>query len=123
MLLPFKLGIAPYFASGQQYYSWVVIDDLVQWFVQTLENSQIAGIYNTTGGPAVSQKEFNKAISSALKKKAIGIPVFRFALQMGMGQMHSILTDSHNITNNKAVCEGFAPKYNTITNAMQHLLV
>ncbi|MBX2844682.1 MAG: TIGR01777 family oxidoreductase [Saprospiraceae bacterium] len=119
MLPPIKFGLAPYFGSGNQYYSWIHIQDLVNQFVFSLEN-ELEGVYNAVTA-YLTQKELNQALAGVLGKKALALPAPKFALQLAMGEMHRILTDSLQLSNQKIKEKGFQPGFNTIEETLINL--
>ncbi|MEY4383460.1 MAG: hypothetical protein RI995_1002, partial [Bacteroidota bacterium] len=46
---PIKWGIGSALGSGQQWQSWIHIDDLCQFFLQGIENKSLKGTYNAVG--------------------------------------------------------------------------
>ena len=46
ILLPFQFFNGAYFGDGQQWMSWIHMDDLCRMFIEAIENEQIKGFYN-----------------------------------------------------------------------------
>ncbi|MBK9015517.1 MAG: NAD-dependent epimerase/dehydratase family protein [Saprospiraceae bacterium] len=44
MLIPFRFFNATYFGNGQQWMSWIHIDDICRMFMAAIENEQLNGI-------------------------------------------------------------------------------
>lgn len=60
MGLPFKLGLGARLGDGQQWMSWIHVDDYVAIVLLLLENSQATGAYNMTAPEPVTNAEFTK---------------------------------------------------------------
>ncbi|HWO74937.1 MAG TPA: DUF1731 domain-containing protein [Bacillus sp. (in: firmicutes)] len=63
-----KLGLGGTVGSGQQYISWLHVDDLNRIFWNAMHNKQMTGIYNATSPRAVTNKEFMSALRKAMNK-------------------------------------------------------
>lgn len=61
-----RLGLGGSVASGQQYYSWIHIDDLCRIFQLAIEHPQMSGIYNTTSPLPVRNEMFMRRLRQAV---------------------------------------------------------
>ena len=53
-------------AGGDQYMSWIHLDDEVGMILWALDNDQVSGVINATAPNPVTNKEFSKALGGAL---------------------------------------------------------
>ncbi len=65
LLLPFKLGVGGPIAGGDQYLSWVHIEDVVGLFLWALDDHRVWGVINGTAPNPVTNREFSKALGRA----------------------------------------------------------
>src|SRR4051812_40076890 len=79
LLLPFKLGVGGPIAGGDQYMSWVHIEDVVGLFLWALDDHRVWGVINGTAPNPVTNAEFSKALGRALHRPAF-MPVPKFAV-------------------------------------------
>jgi uncharacterized protein (TIGR01777 family) len=79
LLLPFKLGVGGPIASGDQYMSWVHLEDVVGLFLWALDDHRVWGVINATAPNPVTNREFSKALGRALHRPAF-MPVPKFAV-------------------------------------------
>jgi uncharacterized protein len=84
LLLPFKLGIGGPIAGGEQFMSWIHIDDEVGLLLWALDNDQVSGTINATAPNPVTNREFSKALGKALHRPAF-MPVPKFAVSAMRG--------------------------------------
>jgi uncharacterized protein (TIGR01777 family) len=84
MLLPFKLGAGGRLGSGQQWWSWIEIDDVVAGYMYALE-SDLDGVANLTSPNPVRNAEFTKALGRAVNRPTI-LPTPTFAVQILLGR-------------------------------------
>jgi uncharacterized protein (TIGR01777 family) len=79
LLLPFKLGVGGPIAGGDQYMSWVHLEDVVGLFLWALDDHRVWGVINGTAPNPVTNREFSKALGRALHRPAF-FPVPKFAV-------------------------------------------
>jgi uncharacterized protein len=79
LLLPFKLGVGGPIAGGEQFMSWIHIDDEVGLFLWALDSEGVAGTINATAPNPVTNREFSKALGRALHRPAVA-PVPKLAV-------------------------------------------
>jgi len=79
ILLPFKLGVGGPIAGGQQFMSWIHIDDVVGLLLWALDDKRVWGVINATSPNPVTNREFSKALGRALHRPAV-TPVPKFAV-------------------------------------------
>jgi uncharacterized protein len=79
LLLPFKLGLGGPIAGGEQYMSWIHIEDVVGLFLWALDDHSVWGLINGTAPKPVTNREFSKALGRALHRPAV-VPVPKFAV-------------------------------------------
>jgi uncharacterized protein (TIGR01777 family) len=90
MMLPFKLGVGGRIGSGQQWMSWVTLDDVVGILRFALENGGVQGAVNVAAPGAVRNAEFTRELARALHRPAL-FPAPAFALRLVLGEMADAL--------------------------------
>jgi uncharacterized protein len=122
MLLPFKIGIGGKLGSGRQYMSWITLDDAVGVIEFALENDSLRGPVNTVAPDAPTNKEFTKALGSALSRPTI-FPAPAFALRLVFGEMaDETLLTSQRVEPARLKEEGYVFKYPELKTALKHVL-
>lgn len=122
LLLPTQFGVAPYFGQGQQWYSWIHIDDLCSMFLYAIENKSITGTYNACAPQPVTNKEFMECIVRATKRAALVFPAPAFLLRLGMGEMADTVLYSTRVNVDKIQHNGFSFRYPYLEQALKSLL-
>lgn len=84
LLLPFKLGLGGPMGSGRQWWSWITLRDQVRAVVHCIETESVSGVANFVGPNPVRNRDFSKALGSALNRPAV-IPLPAFALKAIVG--------------------------------------
>ncbi len=117
MLLPFKLGVGGRIGSGQQYMSWISLQDWVGG-VRHLIDGDLDGPVNLTGPNPVDNIHFTKALGDVLGRPTV-FPVPAFAIKAALGEMGERLTlDSQNIVPARLVDSGFAFQHSNVRDAL-----
>jgi uncharacterized protein (TIGR01777 family) len=121
LLVPFKLGIGGRLGTGEQWMSWIELDDLCSLILFVLDHSEIAGPVNATAPQPVTNAEFTRALASAIHRPAI-FPVPAFALKLLFGEMSQVLLEGQRVYPEVALKAGFRFKYPEIGPALQAIL-
>ena len=122
MLLPFKLGVGGKLGNGRQYMSWITLDDAVGVIEFALENEKLRGPVNAVAPDGVTNKEFTKALGSALSRLTI-FPVPAFMVRLAFGEMaDETLLTSQRVEPVRLKEEGYVFKYPELKTALKHVL-
>ena len=120
MLPIFKLGLGGKLGSGEQYMSWIHINDLVNILIEALFDKRYKGIFNGVAPNPVTNQEFTKQLAKALHRPAI-LPVPAFALKLLLGEMSSIVLDGSRVVPQNLKNLGFVFKYPIIDLALAEI--
>lgn len=86
-LLPvFRAGMGGPVGGGDQYMSWVAIDDVVRIVERVLSDEQIVGAINVVAPQPVTNREFGKTLGHVIGRPAV-VPTPAFAVRLAMGKM------------------------------------
>jgi len=86
LLLPFKMGLGGIIGSGQQYLSWVSLNEIVRMIHFILENESLSGPVNLVSKEPVTNHTFTKTLGSVLKRPTL-IPLPAYAVKLAFGEM------------------------------------
>ncbi|HYA62533.1 MAG TPA: TIGR01777 family oxidoreductase [Candidatus Sulfotelmatobacter sp.] len=90
MARPFRFGVGGRIGSGQQWMSWVTLDDVVAILRFALENGAVRGPLNVVAPQPVRNAEFTMALAKVLRRPAL-FPAPAFALRLALGEMADAL--------------------------------
>jgi uncharacterized protein (TIGR01777 family) len=122
MLTPFRLGLGGKLGDGRQYMSWVTLDDAVGAIEHALEALTLSGPVNVVAPQPVTNKEFTKAMGSALSRPTF-FTVPAFAARLAFGEMaDATLLSSQRAEPARLTESGFVFKYPEIEGALRHVL-
>ncbi|OJU82238.1 MAG: TIGR01777 family protein [Chlamydia sp. 32-24] len=122
MLTPFKAGMGGKVGSGEQYVSWISIEDLIAIIVFLAERDDIKGPVNLVSPESVKNKEFTKKLGEVLNRPTI-VPFPEFAAKMMFGEMaEEMLLSSTRVEPKVLEEKGYKFKYPTLKEALQQQL-
>lgn len=121
IILPFKFGSAAYFGNGEQYYSWIHLDDIAAMFIYMMDK-ELNGIYNGVSAHPINLKNLIKVIKQEKKGFSIVHPIPSFFLKILLGEMSAVVLNSNLISADKITNSGFSFKYPDIRSTVQDLL-
>lgn len=118
MTLSFRLFTGGHFGTGEQYISWIQLEDVVRLFHFAVENEQLNGVVNAVAPNPVPGKEFFKTIGQILKRpKWFNLPGWLIKLMMGeMGE--KLLLESIRVAPKQATAAGFIFQFPEIRSAL-----
>jgi uncharacterized protein (TIGR01777 family) len=90
MMLPFKFGAGGRIGNGQQWMSWVTLEDVVGILRFALESTSMRGAINTVAPQSARNAEFTKQLAAAMRRPAL-FPAPKFALRLALGEMADAL--------------------------------
>lgn len=122
MLLPLNLLTSTYFGDGQQWYSWIHIDDICRIFVKGVNEDNFRGLYNGVAPHPVRNKTLAEALITASGKSALLLPAPAFALRLALGEMSHTILDSCQVSAAKLTESGFTFEHPRIVPALEDLL-
>lgn len=119
MLLPFRLFVGGPLGTGDQWLSWVHIDDEVRAIRFLIENPAAQGSFNISSQP-VTNAQFARAAGKALRRPAfIRIPAF--VLRLVLGELSTMVLEGQRASSKKLSDLGFRFRYADIETALTDL--
>ncbi|MEK6481467.1 TIGR01777 family oxidoreductase [Catalinimonas sp. 4WD22] len=119
---PIKLGAGAPLGSGEQYMSWIHIDDICRMYIHALEKEDVHGVYNAVAPRPVTNKELTQTAAKILHRPLILPNVPAFALRLAFGEMASIVLGGNKLSNQKIESTGFDFRYKRVEAALTDLL-
>lgn len=118
MLPIFQKNLGATLGSGDQWMSWIHIEDLCQVITNAITNINYRGVINAVSDSPVQNSEFTKKMCHHLKvMQAPRVP--EFALRLLFGEMSEILTASAKVVPKKLKGNDFKFKFDTLDSALR----
>ena len=122
MLPAFRLGLGGPIGSGNQYVSWIAVDDLMNAMLHLLDTQDLVGPVNLTAPSPVTSREFAKTLGKVLGRPAV-VTVPAFALRLAFGtEGAAMLLGGQRVSPARLLAAGFTFALNDIEHALRFLL-
>lgn len=120
MLVPFKLGLGGPIGNGEQYMSWIHIQDMVNIIIALINNQALSGIINATAPLPVTNQEFSKTLADTLNRPCF-CRVPKTVLKLILGELADLVLYGQNVVPDKLLKSGFSFRYPTLTSALENI--
>jgi len=118
---PMSFGFGVYFGSGNQWQSWIHIEDISRIFIHIL-NKKLTGIYNGVSPNPLSNYLFTKIVSEIKGDIYFLISIPKIFFKIIFGEMHIILFKSQKISSKKIELTGFKFNFNNLEKTVANIL-
>lgn len=122
ILTPFRMGMGGKLGSGDQYMSWIALDDALAAIRYVLETDGLEGPFNVTSPNPVTNRDFTQTLG-----KVLGRPTFftvpAAAARAAMGEMaDETMLASARVVPARLQAAGFTFLFPDLEPALRHLL-
>jgi uncharacterized protein (TIGR01777 family) len=86
----FRFGLGAVIGSGNQWVSWIALEDLLNMFDAFMADESLAGCFNATAPKPVTNREFSRTLAKVLRRPVlmrIPAPVYRLMFG-GVAHLH-----------------------------------
>jgi uncharacterized protein (TIGR01777 family) len=119
-LLPlFRAGLGGPVGSGEQWTSWVHLEDHVGICLLAIDG--YAGPLNSTAPNPVKNRDFTRALAAAVHRPAI-LPAPEFGIKLLFGEGASVVTEGQRVLPEATLAAGYTFRYPEITEACASLV-
>lgn len=120
MAQPVKKFVGAPLGSGEQWQSWIHIEDLAHMFVFAVENN-LKGVYNGVAPNPVTNTKMIKELAKIMDMPLWLPNVPAFFLKAILGKMSTLVLASQRVSSKKIEEEGFSFQYVNICQALKSL--
>jgi uncharacterized protein (TIGR01777 family) len=121
MLLPFSLGLGGRIASGNQWFSWIHLDDMVALLLFLIDNKSIEGAVNATAPYPVNNAYFSRVLAKMLKRPML-MPMPAVIAVVLFGEASELLLEGQQVVPKKLLDSGFEFRYPRLNKALESIL-
>lgn len=121
LIRPARLRMRVVLGSGQQWQSWVHIDDLLGLLLFCMKQPDASGGINVTAPHPVRQRQFAAILASQFGP-SIPLRVPAVVMRTALGEMSQLLLEGQRVVPAKALSLGFAFRYPDLDAALTDLL-
>jgi uncharacterized protein (TIGR01777 family) len=122
MLPAYRIGAGGPLGAGDQWMSWVAMDDALGALHHALMNDALSGPVNVTGPEPVRSRDFARTLGRVLRRPAL-VPVPASGLRLLFGEMADVaLLSSQRVLPSRLLETGYAFRYPALEGALRHVL-
>ncbi|MFA4964749.1 MAG: TIGR01777 family oxidoreductase [Thermoleophilia bacterium] len=122
MLPAFRAGLGTRLGDGEQWWSWVDLDDLLGAVEWMLHDGELSGVVNVTSPEPVSNRDFTRILGHVLHRPA-ALAVPRVAVARGLGGMgREMFLASQRAVPTRLGRQGFRPCFPELEAALRYEL-
>jgi len=121
MSLPFKIGLGAILGTGNQYISWIHIEDMVNAIVYLLENPQAKGAFNMTSPKPATNRDFSKTLAKTFKRPCL-FKIPSAIVKLVLGEMSTLVLDGQRAIPFKLDESGFRFSYPDLEKTLQDVI-
>ncbi|MDP5239753.1 TIGR01777 family oxidoreductase [Uliginosibacterium sp. 31-16] len=120
MRLPFRLGLGARLGDGQQWMSWIHLDDWVAAVLHLLAQPDAHGACNLTAPQPVRNADFSAALANCFGRR-VHLAAPASVLRLLLGQRAGLLLDSQRVLPDRLLATGYAFRHPELRSALQSL--
>jgi uncharacterized protein len=122
MLTPFKMGVGGKIGNGEQWMSWIDVEDMAGGIHHILKSDLLQGPVNMVAPKPVKNTEFTKTLGSVLSRPAI-LPMPAFAVKLAFGEMgETVLLGSQRVEPSQLVTSGYPFRFTDLKASLENNL-
>lgn len=121
LALPFRLFIGGKIGSGQQYLSWIDIQDLVKSMQFMIEDPVHQGVFNLTSPNPVSNQDFAAQMGATLGRPS-WLPIPGAVLKLALGEAATLALDGRPVYPARLLKAGYSFQFPQLRDSLEHLL-
>jgi uncharacterized protein (TIGR01777 family) len=119
---PVRWFVGAALGSGQQWFSWIHLDDLVDLMLFVLDEATLAGPINATAPAPVRHAELMAVIAATVRRPLWPLKVPAQLLKVGLGELAELFVAGQRVLPARAQALGFEFRYPTIATALADAL-
>ncbi|MFS0752481.1 TIGR01777 family oxidoreductase [Oceanobacillus sp. 1P07AA] len=120
MKLPVQLFAGGRIGNGEQWLSWIHIEDAAQLILFCIHNSTVTGPINVTAPQPKRNKDFMKIVAEVYRRP-YWIHVPRLVMEITFGEMAQLITKGQYAYPQKAIDHGFNFKFPKLQQAIENI--
>ncbi len=118
MIPAFRMFMGGPIGSGNQWFSWIHVDDVVAAIIRALTDEGMAGTFNATAPEPVRMKELSQQLGEAMGRPS-WMPVPGFVLETMLGDGAIVVLEGQQVLPQALLAKGFSYQHGSIATALK----
>jgi uncharacterized protein len=121
LIVPYRYFIGGPLGSGNQWFPWIHIEDIVSLFLFALDNANVNGIINGVAPDPLRMVQFCRILGRVMKRPSF-IKIPSFILRLVLGEASEVILGGAQTYPTRTVSSGYKFKYPDAESALRNLL-
>jgi len=121
LVLPFRLFVGGTVGRGDQWHSWIHLQDEVRAIRFLVEHEQASGPFNLVAPNPLSDAEFTRTLGKVLNRPS-WLPIPAFALRLALGEVADTVLEGQRAVPRRLQELGFQFRFPDLEGALRDLL-
>jgi uncharacterized protein (TIGR01777 family) len=121
LMQPTSIGLGAALGSGDQWQSWIHIDDLIRAIIHRLD-SESKGVYNVVSPYPERAFEISERLAKVMNRPFWLKRSPEFMIKLLLGEMSEMVLQSQKVIPERLLNEGFEFHYSNLTEALTDLI-
>ncbi|MGV2827026.1 thylakoid membrane protein ThyD [Myxosarcina sp. GI1(2024)] len=121
MIGPFKMFAGGPIGSGNQWFSWIHREDLVNLISEAIANSDLEGVYNATSPNPVRMSQLSQTLGKVMNRPS-WLPVPHFVLELLLGDGAQVVLEGQQVLPQRTQTAGFNYQYPELRPALAEIV-
>ncbi len=117
----FRLGLGGVLGSGEQWMSCIHVHDLARLLLQCANDPTLHGPLNAVAPTPITNKDFTELMGALLHRPTL-LRIPSSLLQLGLGELSTLLLSSQRVIPRKALEHHFHFQYPSVASALEEIL-
>jgi uncharacterized protein (TIGR01777 family) len=122
MMTPFKFGVGGPLADGEQWMSWIALEDVIGIVRFAIANAELSGPVNVVAPNPVRNGDFSRVLAKVLHRPAV-FSAPRLVLRLALGEMaDALLLVSQRAHPAKLLAMGYRFRFDDLGTALREII-
>ena len=121
MIPPFRMFAGGPIGSGNQWFSWIHLEDMMNLILEAIKNPEMNGVLNATAPTPVRMTEFCRTLGEVMNRPS-WLPVPKFAIEALLGDAAIVVLEGQEVQPQRTLAYGFTYKYPALKQALKEVL-
>jgi uncharacterized protein (TIGR01777 family) len=117
--LPIRYGVGASIGSGNQFFSWIHLDDLCNIYLKAICDERLRGVFNAVAPEYITNSQLTKALAKHFNKPVWLPNIPSTVIKILFGEIANSLLKGSRISSEKLMRAGFEFKYPGIDQLMK----
>jgi uncharacterized protein (TIGR01777 family) len=118
----FRWGLGSPLGNGDQWFSWIHIEDLARAVAHVLQSPDIGGPVNMTSPHPVTNRELTRALHRILRRRRIMPPVPGFLLRAFLGEFGDVVLKGQRVIPGTLLRSGYDFRFPDLDSALKDII-